>query len=52
MNIKVMVRSDLMNIIKTYASSVAEEYQSDIENEAKQVVGGDEKTDDNRKDGE
>lgn len=51
-NIKVMVRSDLMNIIKTYASSVAEEYQSEIENEAKEVVEGDEKTADNRKDGE
>ena len=41
-NISVMVRSDLMNIIKTYASSVTQEYQNEIKNEATEIVKGDE----------
>lgn len=39
MNIEVKVRSDLQNIIKTYASSVSEEFKDQIvENEAKEMT--------------
>lgn len=39
-NVKVTVRSDLMNIIKTYASSVAEEYQQDIQADVEKAESG------------
>ena len=42
LNIDVGVRSDLMNIIKTYASTVNQEYEQEIQNEAKQALGKEE----------